>query len=126
MRKYDVLVNNEGSIELVRQSFNWVAFWFTITWALFKFHFRIIVVIIGISLVFSIVFRYVKIEENMVTDIISLILTVSFHILFGLKGNQWTKKKLLNKNYNLIGSVSAHFLNEAYEDAKELLNERST
>ena len=126
MRKYDVLVNNDGRIELVRHGFNWVAFWLTITWALFKFNFRIIIIIIGIALVLSTFFEYVKIEENMVTDVISLLLGISFHVFFGLNGNQWTKKRLLNKNYNLIGSVSAHFLSEAYEDAKELLNERST
>ena len=126
MRKYDVLVNNEGRIELVRQGFNWVAFWFTITWALFKFHFRIITIIIGISLVFSVFFKDVNIEENMATDIITVLLGISFHTFFGLKGNQWTKKRLLDKNYNQIGVVDAHFLNEAYEDAKKLLNEKST
>lgn len=126
MRKYDVLVNGEGRIELVKQGFNWIAFWFTLVWALFKSNFRITFIIIGFLLILATIFKYINLEENMVTEIIGASLTFAFHLFFGLKGNEWTKKRLLNNKYKLIGSVTAEFLNDAIEESKDLANATNT
>ena len=126
LKQFNVLTNKEGHIKLIKVGFSWLAFWFTLIWALFNKQWQplTIGIIIGIFIFF--VKENTSLNENIIGESLLFAVTISINIIFGLKGNEWSKKQLLKDNYKIIGSVNAEFIGDAMKKASKLTSDKNT
>lgn len=126
MKKFDVFINQEKKIKLVRHDFNWLAFWFTLLWAILKLHFIKSILVVVVFIIIINLFNLIEYDKNVFLDSVAFIIFISFNIFFGLNGNKWNKERLLKNNYKLVGTVNGNFYDEAYRDAYALVKLKST
>ena len=123
MKQFNVFRNEEGHIELVKVGFCWLAFWFTLIWALFNKHWQPLLIGITIGVFIFVSKENTSLNENIIGESLMFAVTISLNIIFGLKGNEWSIKQLLKNNYKLIGSVNAEFLGDAMKKASKLTSD---
>ncbi len=110
MKTWSVYRNRYGHVEVVKNGFNWWAFFFPGIWAFVKgLHFLGMFGIVGFGAIF-----HIPTEREFLIEptILALALT------YGLRGNHWVKTKLTHDGNEPVGTISAKRIKEAREAAK--------
>ena len=116
MKKYKVYKHPIGDIQAVKVGWSWPGFFLTSIWAMYKKMWAL-----GLSVLFLTLIIYGTLWNGTslftVADVISLF--ISF--VFGMNGNEWRVKNLVNRGYDYIervnasspdGAIAAHLKNE--------------
>ena len=100
VRKYDV--DPEPDIRLVKEGFNWVAFVFSVIWALFKGYWIVAAAIFVVSIAISVIFSLIGLDLFG-----QAVVNIAFNILVGLFANDMARWTLSKKGYVEEDLVSA-------------------
>lgn len=99
MKKWNIYKKESGEIEVVKNGFNWWAFFFIGIWAFTK---RLTLAgVIGLAISITL--------NRIPTDaiIITLPLTLILMLVYGFMGNNWVAAKLEKQKYSFIKQVEA-------------------
>ncbi|RLJ19257.1 hypothetical protein DJ030_09510 [bacterium endosymbiont of Escarpia laminata] len=111
MKKWSVYKAESGNVEVVKEGFNWWAFFFVGLWAFSK----------GLTWAGIIGLSLIIIANRMPADadIIAIPIIIVLMLVYGIMGNGWVATKLEKKNNSLIRQVEA----ASVEGAKAKLDE---
>jgi hypothetical protein len=102
MKTFHVYGHPAQRYEAVKQGFSWPAFFFNIFWALVKKMWGIFSLFLGISILLGLAFTGGS-DAEAVTGVGNVVLMV----IFGAKGNDWRKRKLVKHGFEKLDIVEA-------------------
>jgi hypothetical protein len=94
MKKWNVYKKGSGEIEVVKEGFNWWAFFFVGLWALTK----------GLTWM-GLIGLFIAILVNRMpsdSDIVAFLMAAALMLVYGFMGNSWVVAKLQKENYSVL------------------------
>ena len=122
MKKYDVLEHN-GYMKAVSQSFNWGAFLFGMFYFLYKGSLKwagiYFLAALGLGLLIVGTFH-----DSDSIAMWKLVATIGLALVAGIKANSFLEEGLISDGFRKIGTVDASSEEEAKEQAKKLIKSK--
>ena len=103
MKTFHVYRHPTQNYEAVKQGFCWPAFFFTVIWALVKKMWGVFSLFLGINILLGLVAAGISDDAGITNAVGGLILV----FIFGIKGNDWRKRKLVNHGFEKLDIIEA-------------------
>lgn len=106
VKQYHVYADPKGQYEAVKQGWSWPGFFFNLIWALVKKMW----ILGAVPLVFFFTVGFIEGASgysNTGFDLLINVLSIGLSLVYGYMGNEWRKKNLLSRGFELVKAVSA-------------------
>jgi uncharacterized membrane protein len=109
MKEFTIMTHPALPAQAVKEGFSFPGFFFAVFWAIYKQMWSVAGITFGGITVLFIVLMFIfgdtlsEEDFNVITNIISLIVS----IVFGIMGNKWYKQNLVTKGYEEVDIVQA-------------------
>lgn len=116
MKTFEIYQHTDGHLEAVKQGWNWPAFFFGAFWALSCRLWTIAILTFVAVFAVSMAGAF---DDSGMLDVMANIACLGLYVAFGLNGNQWKRRHLIARRYQLVNTVESRGAKQAITAYRE-------